>query len=747
MMFKNKLIFNKYKVKRFMELSDFCWVYQGVNIKNNEPVFLKFEKRNSQFNFLESEAYCLYNLKGFGLPKILSYGKTGLYNVLIEELLGNSLYNLWKLVALQIINRLEYIHSKNYIHRDIKPQNFVNGREDPHIIYIIDFGFSRKYRSSRTGKHIKYINKKLAIGSLSFISINANIGYEQSRRDDLESLGYMLIFFANDNLPWMKFEDLNINKAKKCLKIYNSKKTISVEKLCKGLPEEFIQYINYTRKLEFEEDPNYDYLRKLFLTILFKNQEKNDLKFFWIINKKKFKKEDLKSESVSITFKRRGGSKNRLFNQIKSLLEKKESQKKESKENSLQLEHVNNSNFKYGYKSINNKENKEDKNGETNNKIFNAISNYKNKYTCNFNDFSINNNKNLIDKNNIIKSNIINNNKNSKEEIQAYNMYDKNTLNDKSNYKNAISPLGKNYNFYCSKKNLLYNNSYLKNEGNNLINSKVYNKEYIFNDSNNQNKILEKKSIYQNTFAKRKNNYKTINVREKEKEKIKYKHYSKTEKPILNSFNSINKKNNKNINRKINLVGKDTLKNNGQKNIIENNNIYNNNLINNSFFIFKNMEIPSLKQNKFKNYNGFKEILNNKSKFVFKKIDSYQAIPNKMKNHLNLEHSDSQISFKTDNNLFGRRDRELFEVKIKTNKKFNKDKIIYNLSSKNVNDLFSSINSIPYSNMYSLNNNIINNDNIICLTQTDEPIKFQKEYINNKNIAKHSKIQINLKNI
>jgi serine/threonine protein kinase len=276
MMLKNKLIFNKYKVKRFLGLSDFCWAYQGVNLKNNEPVFLKFEKKNFQFNFLESEAYCLYNLKGFGIPKLLSYGKTGLYNVLIEELLGNSLWNLWKLkkkdkksnlknvcmVALQIINRLEYIHSKNYIHKDIKPQNFVNGRKDPHIIYIIDFGFSHKYRSSRTGKHIKYINKKVSIGSLSFISINANIGYEQSRRDDLESLGYMLIFFANDNLPWMNFEDLNINKTKKCLKIYNSKKTISVEKICKGLPEEFIQYINYTRKLEFEEDPNYDYLRK-----------------------------------------------------------------------------------------------------------------------------------------------------------------------------------------------------------------------------------------------------------------------------------------------------------------------------------------------------------------------------------------------------------------------------------------------------------------------------------------------------
>ena len=365
MMFKNKLIFNKYKVKRFIELSEFCWVYKGENVKNNEPVFFKFEKRNCQYNFLESEVYCLYNLKGFGLPKILSYGKVGLYNVLIEELLGTSLYYLWRswnlkekdkksniknicMVALQILNRLEDIHSKNYIHKDIKPQNFVTGRKDPHIIYIIDFGFSKKYRSSRTGKHIKYVNKNEVVGSISFKSINANKGYEESRRDDLESLGYLLIFLANNNLPWMKIEDLNINKRMKCLKIYNLKKAISIENLCKGLPEEFVNYLNYTRKLEFEEDPDYDYLRRLFSSILYKNQEKNDLLFFWVINRKNSKKKDeeIVSENINITYKSKGGSKNRLYKKIQSSLENKEIQKKKEKENSIQSENIINLNFR-----------------------------------------------------------------------------------------------------------------------------------------------------------------------------------------------------------------------------------------------------------------------------------------------------------------------------------------------------------------------------------------------------------------
>jgi len=223
-MFKNKMIFNKYKVKCLNEITNLCWTYFGVNIKDNEPIFIKIGKKDIKFNLLESEAYCLINLKGFGIPRIISFGKYGIYDILIEELLGTSLYDLWEsrtkgkksnlknvcMVALQILDRLEYIHSKNYIHRDIKPQNFVIGRKDPNIIYIIDFGFSHQYRSSRTGKHIKYINKKIIIGSLAFLSVNANIGYEQSRRDDLESLGYMLIFLANGDLPWLHIEHLNI---------------------------------------------------------------------------------------------------------------------------------------------------------------------------------------------------------------------------------------------------------------------------------------------------------------------------------------------------------------------------------------------------------------------------------------------------------------------------------------------------------------------------------------------------------
>ena len=182
---------------------------------------MKFEKIKGKYNLLESEAYYLIYLKGFGIPKIITYGKNNYFNILIQELLGLSIHQLWKknkaitkkqllknicMIALQCIDRLEYIHSKNIIHRDIKPHNFLIGRKDPKIIYLIDFGFAHKYRSSRTGKHIKFRITNFICGSLKFISFNGNRTYELSRRDDLESLAYMLISLSKNDLPWSNLD-------------------------------------------------------------------------------------------------------------------------------------------------------------------------------------------------------------------------------------------------------------------------------------------------------------------------------------------------------------------------------------------------------------------------------------------------------------------------------------------------------------------------------------------------------------
>ena len=332
----NKLIFNKYRLKTLIHSSDFGSVYEGVNVKENIPVAIKLEKKNGKFNMLESEAYLLMNLKGHGIPKVITYGYHGLYNVLIEELLGLSIGHILQLkrlrkfslkdicmIALQALDRLEFIHSKLVIHRDIKPFNFVIGKDDPELIYLIDFGLSHKYKSSRTGKHIQFKNLRLTYGSLRFLSINGNKGYEQSRRDDLESLGYMLIFLATGNLPWLNAENLNIETIKKYVIVYKMKKQITTEKLCAGLPKEIATYLNYCKELYFEQDPDYNYLRSLFYIILYQINKKNDLKFVWISNKL-FK--IIKQENSHKKKNRRSVSPHiRLLNKIKVSLERNKS--------------------------------------------------------------------------------------------------------------------------------------------------------------------------------------------------------------------------------------------------------------------------------------------------------------------------------------------------------------------------------------------------------------------------------------
>jgi len=377
--FTNKIVFKKYQIKKIISASNFSTVYEGINKTNNTPVALKIEKDN-HLKLLESEAYFLLFLKGFGIPKIISYGKSGNYNILIEELLGQNLEALWEkygfkedpfvkknknlkdicLIAIQGLERIKFIHSKNIIHRDIKPTNFIIGRKDPNNIYLIDFGFSRKFRSSRTGKHIKYANKHKLVGSISYSSLNGLKGYEISRRDDLESLGFVLIYLAKGLwLPWNKYNDSPLEKIELIKIIAKMKMEISEENLCKGLPFEFISYMKYVKHLEFEEDPDYKYLNSLFLSVLSRNEFKNNLNFFWITKlkskpllkkaysekeKEEFNKEFKKLNSDQI----KESSKTRLFNTIKKSLNKSRTLKdfyqrdntnKLCEKNSFQTEH------------------------------------------------------------------------------------------------------------------------------------------------------------------------------------------------------------------------------------------------------------------------------------------------------------------------------------------------------------------------------------------------------------------------
>ena len=166
-----------------------------------------------------------------------------------------------------MIKRIRYIHSKFYIHRDIKPDNFMTGRgENEKKIYIIDFGLAKKYYSVSRAQHIKFVTGKHLIGTARYCGRNAHRGYEQGRRDDIESIGYVLMYFLLGVLPW---QGLKARKNEDHFeKIAQKKYTTSFEELTAGQPEEFLNYFKHADKLEFEAQPNYIYLIGLFQSVI-----------------------------------------------------------------------------------------------------------------------------------------------------------------------------------------------------------------------------------------------------------------------------------------------------------------------------------------------------------------------------------------------------------------------------------------------------------------------------------------------
>ena len=147
-------------------------------------------------------------------------------------------------------------------------------------VYLIDYNLSRKFRDTKTLSHIPYRESCSLVGTVRYASINAQLGIEQSRRDDLESLGYLLVYFLKGHLPWQGLQAAT--KAEKNQEILECKIITLPETLCEGLPEEFPVYLNYVRNLQFDEKPDYSFLRKLFKDLFVKQGYDYDLCFDWM---------------------------------------------------------------------------------------------------------------------------------------------------------------------------------------------------------------------------------------------------------------------------------------------------------------------------------------------------------------------------------------------------------------------------------------------------------------------------------
>ena len=280
---QNKIIFKKYKPIKQIGHGTFSTVYLASVVDSNKYVAIKAEKKSqNSVELLKTEAFVLYSLRGYGIPEVLSFGKTKYYNILVMPLLGKSLLDMFIIrsspinkddiciSSIQILDRIEWVHSNNIVYRDIKPENFLFGKSDNNVLYLIDFGLCRKYRSAKTGKHISPKNLGKFTGTSRYASVYAMAGNEQSRRDDIESIGYMIIFFMKKKLPW---QGIKGNSYKECYhKLYLMKKHMELEILCRGLPGEVLEYMKYAKSLKFEQEPDYKYLKNLFQTILERNK-------------------------------------------------------------------------------------------------------------------------------------------------------------------------------------------------------------------------------------------------------------------------------------------------------------------------------------------------------------------------------------------------------------------------------------------------------------------------------------------
>jgi|Transcript_19500 serine/threonine protein kinase len=277
----------KYSIDKRLGAGCFGEVWRGKEVSTNKDVAVKCESRSGKnAPQLDHERDVISKLRQDmspppqGIVECYFFGPEGSFNCMVMDYLGKSLedhvqgvsrdpkekkFNVKTtvLIAQQVLQRIEFLHSKGYVHRDIKPENFMFGVKDKvHHVYIIDFGLSKPYWDATKNNHCMMKQKLSLTGTARYASINAHKGIEQSRRDDLEAIGHMFMYFLRGALPWSGLDAKT--QEEKYKKICAKKEDTLLSDLCAGFPKEFQDYLAYARGLQFTDRPNYsEWIAKL----------------------------------------------------------------------------------------------------------------------------------------------------------------------------------------------------------------------------------------------------------------------------------------------------------------------------------------------------------------------------------------------------------------------------------------------------------------------------------------------------
>ena len=363
----DKFILNGiYRIIKMVGCGAFGEIHLAYDVNMKALRAIKFEMANHKNPQLKHEYSVLEQLnkqdgvgglKGAdtftGVPKVYYFDRLEhKYNFMVMEFLGPSLGDLFQLkernfgmetvlmIAIQVLSRIEYIHEKGFLHRDIKPENFVIGlNEKSNLVYLIDYGLSKRYKDKNSGQHIPYRENKQLVGTVRYASVNAHLGIEQSRRDDLEGIGYVLVYFYLGRLPWQNKTD----KGKPLTqKITEKKLTTPPELLCKKMPREFSYYFHYCKNLKFEDRPDYNSLKSMFADLLMSRMKLNGIKeliYDWFDEENNYrerKKKEMisssnnKSEIIKYEEENNNNNNNNEKNNELNKIEEKEDNKEES---------------------------------------------------------------------------------------------------------------------------------------------------------------------------------------------------------------------------------------------------------------------------------------------------------------------------------------------------------------------------------------------------------------------------------